>query len=186
MTKQGSSDTAGILQLAGIAALGAALWEFLYLTLWSQHHPVVLTAVLIGVAAAIACVLLQLWSWERLGGRDVVVMTNSWIRNRAVPPTLAPEEWVPLLRMRDQPASRQWGQLLLPGFWIANSVVHLVIDTSTSGQLTWVVILVLSISISAWTIYYNLRWLRVIRRLLRTAYAPETRAVSETHQDINA
>jgi hypothetical protein len=102
-------DVAGIFQLAGMAVVFAGI--AVSVASLSAQGNLLLLGVL-AVAAAAAGILVQFSEWERLGGRQAVVMTNRWIRTGTVPATVPRETSVPLLKERESRASKQWWFLI--------------------------------------------------------------------------
>jgi hypothetical protein len=172
-----------IFRLGGTAVLCAAVWTAFYVT-WLSARVDVALALWIGVAAAGAGVLLQSWDWRLLGGRSTVSMTNKWIRNCAIPPTIPQGIWVPLLRRREVRASKQWRFLIVVALEASLSIAQLV-DPTRTDHVLWAVGLLWWVGSGVWILYYNLRWLPVIRRLLRQERAPEARFGTED-QDIHS
>jgi hypothetical protein len=166
-----------IFRLGASAVLCAAVWTVLYLV-WLSPRVGVVPAIGIGVAAAGAGVLLQFWDWKLLGGRSTVSMTNKWIRNGAIPPTIRREIWVPLLRRREVRASKQWRFLIVVALEASLAIGQL-FDTARTDHVFWAIALVWWVGCGVWVLYYNLRWLPVIRRLLRQEPAPEARFGTE-------
>lgn len=178
MESQRRIDPRGILQLAGVGVLFAAIAVFVVL-LTANLGP--LPIVLAGITAAAAGVLVQYWEWERLGGRANVVTTNEWIRTRTIPSSIPRDVWVPLLLKREARAVRNWAALVAVAFQILLAVLNLMNPTWTTYPIFWICALVFWAGIAAWTMYYNLRWLPVIRQLLRQRPTAETLPAPASH-----
>jgi hypothetical protein len=184
MESHGRIDPAGALQLGGVAVLFATI--AVYVNSLTAHLGL-LPATVIGVTAAAAAVLLQNWEWERLGGRPAVVMTNRWIRTRKIPSTVPPQIWGPLLAKREARAVKHWSLLILSAVQIPLPVINLLDPKSASERLLWLGALAFWVGLTAWTLYYNLRWLPVIRRLLEQEFTPERLPSTEDqHVDSNS
>lgn len=171
MESQRRMDPRGILQLAGAGGLFAAIAVFVVL-LTANLGP--LPMVLVGVAAAAAGVLVQYWEWERLGGRATVFATNEWIRTRTIPSNIPRDVWVPLLLKREARAVRNWVALIAVALQILLAVLNLMNPTWTTSPIFWICALAFWAGVVAWTVYYNLRWLPVIRQLLQQRPTAET------------
>jgi hypothetical protein len=176
MRSQLRTDVAGIFQLAATAIAFAAI--AVSVASLSAHGNLLLLGVL-AVGAAAAGILVQFSEWERLGGRDAVVMTNRWIRTGTIPPTVPRETSVPLLKARESRASRRWWFLVVIAMQLPLTVFNLIEADSAMGRLPWVCALVLWVAIGVWTVYRNLRVLPVIRGLLKQARAANVARSSE-------
>ena len=164
MGTQRRIDLRGILQLAGAAVLFAVVAVYV-VSLTKSLGP--LAIVLVGFTAAAAGVFVQYWEWKRLGGRASVVMTDEWIRGGEIPLSVPREVWVPLLVKRETRAVRNWWSLVAGALQILLAVVSIMTPRSTADHAFWLCVVVFWTGIIAWTVYYNLRWLPEIRRLLR-------------------
>jgi hypothetical protein len=166
-------DARGIAQLIGSAVLFAAVWAFVYVV-FLRTGLNIFGVVAIGLGFAVVGVVVQFFSWSRLGGRASVVMTNGWIHSRHIPVTVPREVWWPLLKTREEAATRQWRMLVPVGIWVFIGLLHFVAPTSNNDHGLWVVSLAVWLGLGAWVLYYNLRWLPVIRTLMFTAGGNET------------
>jgi hypothetical protein len=91
---------------------------------------------------------------------------------------------VPLLRRREVRASKQWLFLIVVALEASLAIAEL-LDTTRTDHVFWAVALVWWVGFGVWILYYNLRWLPVIRRLLRQERAPEAFFGTED-QDIHS
>ena len=183
MESQRRIDPRGILKLAGVGVLFGAV--AVYVVLLTANLGT-LPIVLVGVTAAAAGVLVQYWEWERLGGRANVIATNEWIRARTIPSSIPRDVWVPLLLKREARALRNWVALVAVALQILLAVHNLVNPTSTTHPIFWICALSFWAGIVAWTLYYNLRWLPVIRQLLRQRSTAETLPVPASQHDLGS
>jgi hypothetical protein len=178
MESQRWLDPAGILQLAAVAA-GFAICAVFITSLSSLG---LLPEVVIAITAAAAGVLVQYSDWARFGGRRMIMMTNQWIRTRAIPAGVPDDVWRPLLLKREARAVRQWFLLVAAAAQIPLAVINLTHPRSMAEQLLWSCALLFWFAVSAWTIYYNLRWLPVIRQLL--AHTRSRALTSDVRDDL--
>ncbi|HWU46505.1 MAG TPA: hypothetical protein VN133_07090 [Humibacter sp.] len=171
MAGRRSIDTAGVVQLVGAGVLGAAAWAIVFAGGLFGPHFGVLPAVVIGIVAAGTGILALWWSWEQWGGRDVVVMVNRWIRERAVPQAVPEEVWMPLLLKRERSVSKSWAMLMLVAVELPLAILNAVDAGSPAERFLWVATIVLWGCLAFWIPYSNLRRLPVIRRLIRARRA---------------
>lgn len=91
---------------------------------------------------------------------------------------------MPLLRRRKVRASKQWRFLIVVALEASLAIAQL-LDTTRTDHVFWAVALVWWVGFGVWILYYNLRWLPVIRRLLRQERAPEALFGTED-QDVHS
>lgn len=171
MSGRRSIDPAGLVQLVGAGALSAAAWAIVVAGGLFGPHFGVLPAVVIGIVAAGTGILARWWSWEQRGGRDVVVMVNGWIRERAVDPAVPEEVWMPLLLKRERSVSKSWSLFVLVAIELPLAIVNLVAAGSPTDRFLWTTAIVFWVCLAAWIPYSNLRRLPVIRGLMRARRA---------------
>lgn len=176
MRSQRRMDVAGVFELAGTAGVFAVV--AVSIASLSAHGNLLLLGA-IGVGGGAAGILVRFSEWERVGGREVVVMTNRWIRTRAVPPTVPRETSVPLLEERASRASKRWWFLVVVAVQLPLTALHLFTSESVLDRQLWLCALVLGIAVGVWTVYRNLRVLPVIHGLLKQVRAADAAVLPE-------
>jgi len=166
MAARRSLDLAGTLQLVGTAAVFAALWTLADVSYFRSYIPLA-AAIFIGIAAACVGLIVQVLDWERLGGREAIVAVNGWIRAGAVPPSVPLDVAMPVLVVRERDALRRWAFLPAAAILGTLAIMNLVTSDAAGDRLVWTLAIVFWTGAASRVLYYNLRWLPALRRLVR-------------------
>lgn len=170
MRTVGQIDVRGQLQLIGIALAVFAIWVLLLLTQpWSAHGAITgrYLVIVIAVSALVAggAVGVQLWDWNRQGGRPVVAETESWIRAGAVPADVPRARWQPALQRRSARVGARWMQIGLGGLWIGILTSQAFTDTTAVDHLWQATFAAFWVAFIVWNLVEVTRRIPRIRRM---------------------
>lgn len=170
MREVGQIDVRGQLQLIGITLGVFAIWVLLLFTQpWSADGDLTgrYIVVVLAVSALVAggAVGVQLWDWNRQGGRPAVAEVDSWIRAGAVPPEVPRARWQPALQRRTARVGSRWAQIALGVLWLGMLTSQAFTDTTAADHLWQASFAAFWLAFMVWNLVDVFRRIPRIRRM---------------------